>query len=518
MKKSFVKSATLMMAATLVAKIIGACYRIPLTNLLGAEGMGLYQLVYPVYALILTASSGALPLAISVLVSEKNVGGNLKSGNSVVKSAFSILGLLGIFMSIILILTSGLIGSLQGAKGASFGYIMIAPSIAFVSGIAVLKGYFQGNHLMYPTALSQLSESLVKLIAGLGFVALLKDQPIEYQVAGALFGVSVSEGVTFLILFIMYRRKNPPLKLFVSFKEAREEYKDILKISLPITIGGMIFPLTQFIDSFMVVNILKGSAGSALATANYGLFSGPVSTLINLPVSLSLALGIAVVPHLSQNRTEHNLYAIRLKTSTAIKLAVFVGVPFTTIFIVMPERVLGFLYGSLSESQIALSAELLKITAPTVLLLSITQICTSVLQGLKDTKSPIRNLLIGGVSKTVASIILLYTLGIKGVAYAQLIAFSVTAILNLISVGQLMGKNRDVIKNSGVILLFGGIIGVSLTIAVSYKLNMIFIVLITLLSGIIYLVAVMASKVFSTEELMSIPFGQHIVRLKKSPK
>ena len=194
------------------------------------------------------------------------------------------------------------------------------------------------------------------------------------------------------------------------------------------------------------------------------------------------------------------------------------GVPFTTIFIVMPERVLGFLYGSLSESQIALSAELLKITAPTVLLLSITQICTSVLQGLKDTKSPIRNLLIGGVSKIVASIILLYTLGIKGVAYAQLIAFSVTAILNLISVGQLMGKNRDVIKNSGVILLFGGIIGVSLTIAVSYKLNMIFIVLITLLSGIIYLIAVMTSKVFSTEELMSIPFGQHIVRLKKSPK
>ena len=69
-KKSFIKSATLMMMATMVAKVIGACYRIPLTNILGAEGMGIYQLIFPVYSLILTTSSGALPLAISSALRE----------------------------------------------------------------------------------------------------------------------------------------------------------------------------------------------------------------------------------------------------------------------------------------------------------------------------------------------------------------------------------------------------------------------------------------------------------------
>lgn len=517
MKKSFVKSATLMMVATLVAKVIGACYRIPLTNLLGAEGMGLYQLVYPVYALILTASSGALPLAISVLVSERNASGNLSGGIKVVRSSFSILILAGAFMGGALALLGGVIGSLQGASGAKIGYVAIAPSIAFVSGIAVLKGYFQGSHLMYPTALSQLSEALVKLVVGLTFAYLLKGYGVEYQVGGALLGVSLSEAVTFMVLFVLYRRKNPPLKIFVPFKEARDEYKEILAISLPITIGGMIFPLTQFIDSFLVVNILKGSLGTMVATANYGLFSGPVSTLINLPVSLSLALGVAVVPHLSKNRQEHDLYAIRLKTSTAIKLAVFVGVPFTTAFLTLPNQLLGFLYGSLSEREIALSAELLQIVAPTVLLLSVTQICTSVLQGLKDTKSPIINLLIGGMAKILSSVILLYTVGIKGVAYAQLIAFSVTAVLNLISVGRLMGKNGDVIKNSGVIMLFGGIIGVSLSIAVAFGLNMLYLMLVLILSGVAYLMAVLTSKVFTKEELLSLPFGHRIVKLKKSP-
>ncbi len=518
MKKSFVKSASLMMMATLVAKIIGACYRIPLTNLLGAEGMGLYQLVYPVYALILTASSGALPLAISVLVSERNARGSLNESIKVIGSSFSILVTVGVALGAVLALSSGLIGYLQGASGVRLGYIAIAPSIALVSGIAVLKGYFQGNHVMFPTALSQLSEAVIKLAVGLTFAYLLKGRGVEYQVAGALLGVSLSEAVTFIILLVLYRRKNPPLKFFIPFKEARSEYKEILAISLPISVGGMIFPLTQFIDSFLVVNVLKTSIDGAVATASYGLFSGPVSTLINLPVSLSLALGVAVVPHLSKNREEHDLYAIRLKTSTAIKLAVLVGVPFTAAFLVMPKELLGFLYGSLSESEISLSAELLQIVAPTVLLLSVMQICTSVLQGLKDTKSPIINLLIGGIVKIVFGVILLYTIGIKGVAYAQLIAFFVTTLLNLASIGKLMGKNSDVVKNSGVIMLFGGIIGICLSVAVAFGLSMVYLIPIAILSGIVYLGAVIRSKTFSNEELLSLPFGNRIAKLKKSPE
>ena len=514
MKKSFVKSATVMMVATLLAKIIGACYRIPLTNALGAEGMGLYQLIFPVYALILTTSSGALPLAISVLVSENIAKGNLNENRRLVKASLYALLTIGLLLSVALVLLSGVIGSLQGVQNAKLGYIAIAPSILFVSGIAVFKGWFQGNHLMFPSALSALIEAIVKLVVGLMLAYLLSRYGVVIQVAGALLGVSVSEVVTFVVLFIIYKKRNGSKKLSLDFKGARESYREIIKISLPITIGSMIFPLTQFIDSFMVVNILKASLSSSVATANYGVFSGPVSTLINLPVSLSLAIGIAVVPHLSKNREERNLEAIRLKTSTAIKVAVLIGVPFAILFMVAPTEILSFLYGGLSSTELKTGAELLTISAPTVLLLSLTQICTSVLQGLKDTRSPIINLAIGGVTKIILSLILLYTIGIKGVAYAGLIAFSVTTILNISSTFRLMGKNGDIIKNSGVIILFGGIMGISLSLAVAYSLSIIWILVIAVVSGVAYLLAVVVSKAFTNDEILSLPFGHKILKLK----
>ena len=516
MKGSFVKGATLMMLALLVSKIIGACYRIPLTNILGAEGMGLYQMVYPVYAVALTASSGALPLAISVLVSENNAKGNLKANKMLIKASFVMVVLAGVVIALLLAFGSGLIGALQGARSAKIGYVAIAPAIVFVSGIAVLKGWFQGHAQMFPTALSSLIEAVVKLAVGLTLAYVLVDYGVAVQVGGALFGVSVSEAVTFVVLLFIYKRKGVGENVKLDFNVAKEEYKSILRISLPITIGGMIFPLTQLIDSFLVVNILKEALGSSVATASYGIFSGPVTTLINLPVSLALAIGVAVVPHLSKNKEERNLASIKIKTSTALKVAVLIGVPFTALFLATPKEILSFLYGSLSESELALGVELLRISAPTVILVSVTQICTSVLQGLKDLRSPIVNLAIGGAVKLVLSAILLFTVGVKGVAISGLVAFFVTATLSVISTFRLMGKNLDIIKNSGVIFAFGGIIGISLSLVTLLGLSFLWVATISVISGIAYLFGVLTSRAFTNEEILSLPLGSKILKLKRN--
>ncbi|MBO5775957.1 MAG: oligosaccharide flippase family protein, partial [Clostridia bacterium] len=245
----------------MIAKIIGACYRIPLTNILGAEGMGIYQLIFPVYSLILTTSSGALPLAISVLVSERIAQEEYGRARRLIKTSLTGLMVTGTALTLALMLSGGWISELQGGDKASYGYIAIAPSILFVSGIAVMKGWFQGNANMVPTAISQITEAVVKLIVGLTLAYFLMQYGVEYAVSGALIGVSASEGATFLIILIIYKRKNPPIELGFGADRVRQEYKEILKISLPITIGSMIFPLTQFIDSFMVVNILTLKVG-----------------------------------------------------------------------------------------------------------------------------------------------------------------------------------------------------------------------------------------------------------------
>ena len=138
-----------------------------------------------------------------------------------------------------------------------------------------------------------------------------------------------------------------------------------------------------------------------------------------------------------------------------------------------------------------------------------------VVQGLKDLKSPIINLVIGGATKTVLGLALLYTLGIRGVAVAQLIAFLVVTILNILSVFRLMGKNSDIVKNSGAIVLFGAIIGISLSVAVAFKANGAMLIIVSLFSGVLYLLSVVTSRVFSEEEILSLPFGSKILKLKR---
>lgn len=516
--RSFLRGATLIMLATVLAKVLGACYRIPLTNILGAEGMGVYQLIYPVYSLILTSSSGALPLAVSVLVASATSEGKTEEARKLVRSALAALLIAGIALSSALVLFSGVLGELQGSADTKWGYIAIAPSIFFVSGIAVFKGWFQGKADMRPSALSQISEAAVKLAVGLLLAYFLKGYGIAFAVAGALIGVSAAEGITLLMLYLMYRRDNPPLKLKLNYRAAKEEYKAILRISMPITVGSMIFPLTQFVDSFLVVNILSPVLGTSAATASYGLLSGPVNTLINLPVTFALAVGVAVVPHLAKNKTEHDIYAIRLKLATAVKVSVAIGVPFAALFLVAPTEVLGVLYPALSEAELAEAASLLRISALTVVSLAVMQICVSVQQGLGDTRTPIINLAIGGAVKVAADVVLLFTVGIEGVAIASLAAFTAAAVLNAASLTRLTGKNPDMLKNSGVILLSGVIICLPVPLAAVYGDSRILTLVVAALAGVVYLAALFVIPVFRKSELLSLPLGTKLAALSEKLK
>lgn len=511
--RSFLKGATLIMLATVLAKVLGACYRIPLTNILGAEGMGVYQLIYPVYSLILTSSSGALPVAVSVLVASATSKGKTEEARKLVRSALAALLFAGIALAAALVLFSGLIGRLQGSEDTRWGYIAIAPSVFFVSGIAVFKGWFQGKANMLPTALSQITEAAVRLVAGLLLAYFLSGYGIAFSVAGALAGVSAAEGFTLLMLYIFYRKNNPPLALRLDYRKAKEEYKAILRISLPITVGSMIFPLTQFVDSFLVVNILSASVGTSAATASYGLLSGPVNTLINLPVTFALAVGVAVVPHLAKNRTEHDIDSIRLKLATAVKVSVAIGVPFAALFLAAPLEVLGFLYPALAPAELEEAGVLLRISALTVISLAVMQICVSVQQGLGDTRTPIINLAVGGAVKVVLDVALLFAIGIEGVAIASLLAFTTSATLNALSLTRLTGKNPDMLKNSGVILLCGVIICLPVPIAAVFGGSRALTLAVATVAGTIYLAALFVLPVFRKCELLSLPFGGKLAAL-----
>jgi stage V sporulation protein B len=424
----------------------------------------------------------------------------------------SIILLIGLLSSLGLTLLARPLSIIQRNWFAGIGYVAIAPAVVFVAGIAAFRGYFQGQSDMRPTSVSYVVEAVTKLAFGLGLSAILLPLGLQFAVFGALSGVAISEAITFFVMYSTYRRQSGRLNLNLNLKENKKHYKEIIRISFPISVGGIIMPIVLFIDSILVVNILmRTGVSSQQATASYGMLTGPVASLINLPVVLTLSLGIAVVPAIAHIKERRDLAAIKQKSDTALKLALIIGVPFAVIYFLLARNILYLLYPRLSYSELNLGVRLLQIGAATVLILSLMQIYSSLLQGLGKTYTPVKNLAFSAVIKIILDVILLYTIGIEGVAVASFACYAICMTLNLISYKRLTGVNQTFLKNSCIICVSGAIMALAVYLASLY-LAFYGIIAIIGIGSFVYAGILIVSGVFSERQLQSLPMGKIWVR------
>ncbi|MBQ8294922.1 MAG: oligosaccharide flippase family protein [Clostridia bacterium] len=199
-KGGFLKGAAWIALGGFVAKIIGALYRIPLTNLIGGHGLGLYQMVYPVYCLLLTVSATGIPASIAKLTAERI--GQGRSEKPVFRTAMKLFLLIGGTGSVLMVLIAPFLSAAQGTKEIVGGYYALAPSVFLVSAISVFRGWFQGKNQMFPTAISEITEQAVKVGFGLLFAYLYRGN-VEKAVVFLLLSVSISEAVALLIVFLL---------------------------------------------------------------------------------------------------------------------------------------------------------------------------------------------------------------------------------------------------------------------------------------------------------------------------
>ena len=436
--RSFVKGALILGIAGFIGKFLGAIYRIPLTNIVGAEGMGLYQMVFPLYALLLTVSSSGLPAAISRLLAEKNALGDRRGARRVFGTAIITLAAFGAVLALLTALLAKPIAAAQGNPNAALAYSAISPSLFFVAVICALRGYFQGKQNMAPTAVSQVVEQAVKMAAGLALAYYLLPRGLEWAIFGALAGVSLSEFAAMLMLIVRYFLEKNRLKPLIFSKGFGESFKTLYSLSIPVTLGALIMPAVQLIDSVMVINILTASGSTVpAATALYGIATGPVNSLINMPVVLSLAIAAAVIPGISAARVKAESGKINKSAALALKLTMLISVPCAIGLAVLAAPIINLLYsgglarGVVDEPRIA--AELLAMLSVSVLLIAFIQVITSILQAMARSYRPVINLAIGAAVKVAASFILLPRIGIYGSAVSTILCFLTVFILNIFS-------------------------------------------------------------------------------------
>ncbi len=494
------KSAFILTLGMLISKAIGVFYRIPLANILGAEGIGMYQLVFSVYGLIVTIIGSGMPIAVSRLVAEQ-ISKN-KSAKSVFFSSLILSLVVGLIFSIVVYFISNYLAIAQGNSSVALGYKVISPAIFFVSGLSVLKGYFQGTINMLPTSISYILEQFIKLILGLTLAIYLAKYGIEYAVMGSLVGVTLSELVAFFVLMLMYiskRDKNSKITLNAT------DFTSIIRIAVPITIGSMLIPLSQFFDSFIVVNILSNSMDMELATSLYGLYSGSVTPIVNMPIMLVLTLAMIIVPVVSTDRINHDYNGILLKSKLSLKLCLIVGIPSSILLLVYAKPLLQIVYPRFSNEQIDISSVLLQIATFSIVFYGAMQIETSLMQGLDKIFIPVKNLIIAILVKELVCFILVRLIGIRGLSYATLMLSFVSCFLNTVSYKKLLGKRFNLGNSFVVSLLSGFVFFAVCMVCKNYIFNDISSILVaTTFGSSIYYILIRNNNILSSYELSSL--------------
>lgn len=463
-KKSIFSGAGLLAFSMVIAKLLGALYRIPLTNVVGGEGIGLYQMVFPLYTLLLTLSSGGFPVAISRLVAVCLASGDEAGAKKILKVCSVTLFALGLLGTVLLLAFSSFLATAQGNPSAKQAYIGIAPAVVLVAVLSCFRGYYQGKENMLPSALSQLIEQAGKLLIGLTLATVMVKKGVAYGVLGALLGVSLSEALSVIFILCYHaigtkRIKNRSLRatdfagdmtaelsMPVSLQSSCKKrgvripkgtlgiLKGVFSVALPVTFGALVIPLTQVVDSVLIINVLSSLGYSATeSTMAYGLVSGTVMTLVNVPVVVISAFSMTLLPKIAKVCAHPS--QVKREATLGVKICLLLGfVAFLLMFTYSGELVSLLYSRGLNAYQLRLASRLLRINSLAIFYLSIVQVSTAVLQGLNKAKIPAINLAVGGVVKIAITALTLPLFGIYGAVIGSVSCYAVTALLDVIKV------------------------------------------------------------------------------------
>lgn len=461
--RGFAMGALTMTVAGVIAKAIGALYRIPLTNLLGAEGIGRYQLVFPLYALLISLTSGGLPAAMSRWVANRYAVGSGNAIKDALKSGLVYGAAVGLLGGALLAALAYPLGAAQGNASLAQGYLLLAPAVAIVAVGGALKGWLLGMGLAWLSGWSQVLEQIVKALSGWLLAAYLMRYGVQYGVLGALGGVALAElaGLAFCIAACaINRRKNPLALSNVPPIRAKEGALGIAGLVLPMALSGIVFPLSAFADSLIVIPLLgRSGVDAAAATGQYGILTGGVNTLINLPAAAVLALGVCVIPAVGGLLAGGDVSGVRDKTAGCLILGFGIGAPAAVAFFVLAKPLMATLYPALGD-QLPLAVSLMRLTCVDALFLGQLELYNAVLQGMGRAKRTAAVCASAAVLKLILQCTLIPWIGIWGAAVATVAMYAVAAAANGVFYRRMVGKNPILVQNDSKILLASVIMGI----------------------------------------------------------
>ncbi len=514
-ENKFLKGALILTIAGVIVKVIGSVNRIILSRLLGGEGIGLYQMAYPIYQLALSVSSAGIPVAISILVAEKLALLDHRGARRIFQISLNVMIVTGLFFSLLLYFGAGWLIENHIVRDARSYYaiVALAPAIFFVTILSSYRGFFQGMQSMAPTASSQIVEQLFRVITMIVLAVVLLPYGLSYAAAGASFGAAPGAAIGVMVLFYYYWKYQRANQHKITFQEKTSKQessfsiiKRIIKLALPVSIANLMLPLTANID-LLIVPVRLEVAGYTveMATELFGYLTGMAVALVNLPTILTASLAASLVPAISEAYTLKNQQAICQRTKTAFRIANLLVIPSFMGLLLLAVPISQLLYATPN------AGTCIAILSFGIILLGIGQVTTGILQGLGHTTIPLINMIIAALAKVVLSYWLtaIPTLGIKGAAWATNADFGIAAMLNLIFVYRYVGVGinlKDTIKVIVSTVLMGIVVLLSYDFVMLHSFENTLATLVAIATGsITYVLLLIMTKSITKRDIENIP-------------
>ncbi|WP_281888988.1 stage V sporulation protein B [Paenibacillus sp. YYML68] len=446
-KQSFIKGTLILLAAGIINRILGFIPRMTLPRVIGAEGIGLYQMGWPFLVVILTIVTGGIPIAVAKLVAEAEAEGNKARVKMIFRSALVLATILGVlFTALIVVGAEWITAHLFTDPRVYYTFLCMTPIVPLVAISSVYRGYFQGRQNMIPTALSQVTETLVRIVTVLLFAYMMLPYGIAYAAAGAMVGVMSGEMCALLVLLLLHRQELARESAYTAARRAVSavttasasawtSLKELLKLAVPVTGSKLVGSGSFFLESIMIVQSLAAAGvATAAATAQYGALQGMVIPVLLLPSALTYSLAVSLVPSLSEAAAKGDMRTIHARLHQSLRLALVTGAPFAALMYVLAEPICTYLYAAPEVGA------MLRLMAPAALFIYLQAPLQAALQALDKPGAALINTLIGSAVKLTLIWFLASRpeFGILGAIVAITVNIMLVTILHGYSVARLL--------------------------------------------------------------------------------
>lgn len=538
---NFLIHGAILAVSSLVVRLIGLIYRIPLNNILGEKGIAYYGVAFDVYSILLLLSSYSLPLAVSKMVASRVTLKEYKNTQRIFLLAICFALVTGVAAFCITFFGARFFANLLHFPQAEVALRVLSPALIILAIMGVLRGYFQGLQTMIPTAVSNIIEQIVNAAVSILAAKALFDSaqdydaslyafnnvPEAYGAAGGTLGTVCGAAVALIFLIGLFIARTGERKRFLAddMTKHKETVQVVLRILVltivPVIVSTAIYNISSLLDTGFFGNIMASKGmDQEMTDTLWGMYSGNYRLIINVPIALASAMASSLIPSLVESRTEGNKEAVKVKVRAAVKVSMMVAMPCAVGIAVLSKPIINMLFPkSVDPDKVAL---MLIVGAVSVILYTLSTITNSILQGIDRMSLPVRHSAISLVIHIAFLLGMLYLtdMNIFAVILADILFTLVICILNAASLYKNLHFKQEKINSfvkpavSSVIMGIFSYLAFLLFKTITNS-NTAAVIISIIVSVIVYFAALVLTRTISSAEMSMMPMGSRLARLLK---